>query len=68
MSCREALNFIHREVYISTGLDTDIICDEPLVFRFITDKRSSRSIDMTKVTSMTDLIFYARQVSLMLAA
>ncbi len=64
MAYTDKLNYIYNEIICLTGIETEIICDDRYSVRFITDKRSSRSINVNSITSMNDLVLYARLASL----
>ena len=64
MAFEDKLNFITNEIRILTGIDTEIICDDRHMVRFITDKRRSRQINIGSINSVQELILYSRLASL----
>ena len=64
MPYENKISFIHNEISVLTGLNTEIICDGPKSIQFITDKRKSRIIDVTDINSTQELIMYSRLASL----
>ena len=60
MSYIDKLKFIFNEIRVITGMETEIICDAYNTYRFITDKRSTRQIDIGSINSTKELILYSR--------
>jgi hypothetical protein len=64
MSYIDKIKFIFDEIRVLTGLEPEIICDDLNTYRFITDKNSSRRIDLRNINSNKDLVLYSRLISL----
>jgi hypothetical protein len=64
MSYIDKIKFIFDEIRVLTGLEPEIICDDLNTYRFITDKISSRRIDLRNINSNKDLVLYSRLISL----